>query len=61
MADRAGAEEAPYWVWRRSDGYVGCTKGRRPPSNSRDTFDVLLTTQDWPEAWALIEKERADA
>lgn len=48
-----------YYVWRRSDGYVSCTA--RPPSNGRDTFDVLLTTEDWPEAHARIEAERDEA
>jgi hypothetical protein len=49
--------QAPYVVWRRSDGYVGCTR-YVPKGYGTCTFDVLLTTDDWPEARALIASER---
>lgn len=47
-----------YYVWRRSDGYVGCTVG---PPQGRDTFDVLLITDDWPSARDHIEANRDEA
>lgn len=57
MTNHSG--ESMYHVWRRSDGYVSCSKGKKAPqSNGRDTFDVLLSTLDWPEAQARIEAER---
>lgn len=50
------AKEPTYYVWRRSDGYVSVTA--RQPANGRDTFDVLLVTDDWPTARQRTEDER---
>lgn len=60
MSDQVlpGVGGRPYVVWRRSDGYVGCTRGE--PHNSRDTFDVLLRTHDWPEAHDRVLAEQDD-
>ena len=53
-----------YYVWRRSDGYVDATT--YPPGRAYTdsngflwSYDVLLTTTDWPEARSRIERERA--
>jgi len=45
-----------YYVWRRSDGYVGSTT--YSPRNGRDTFEILLITTDWPQARQCIEDNR---
>ncbi len=46
-----------YWVWRRSDGYVGCTKSSHDPGKG---FSVLLETPDLGEARAKLAAERDD-
>lgn len=49
-----------YYVWRRSDGYVNSTTyNPSRMSYPNHTFEILLETQDWPEAYYLIESERA--
>lgn len=57
-----------YYVWRRSstkahlNGYVSSTcydPSKRPGQTDTETFEVLLITKDWPDARALIKKERA--
>lgn len=48
-----------YYVWRRSDGYIGATA--YDPSKwqwPNDAFEVLLVTQDWPTARQRIVDER---
>lgn len=51
-----------YYVWRRSDGYVGCTARNRPPGPIAEfTFDVLLVTTEWPEARERLLAERDEA
>lgn len=49
----------PLHVWRRSDGYVGWTRGQLPPSDyGSTTYTLLLTTYDESEARAVLEGER---
>lgn len=37
----------PLHVWRRSDGYVGWTRGAQPPAPyGATTYEVLITTYD---------------
>jgi hypothetical protein len=49
-----------FWVWRRGDGYVGCTRGSHLPGPDRSgPFELLLETEDWGEARALLEETRA--
>lgn len=62
MAER----KSVFWVWRRSDGYVGCTRGANPPQQQRigglsETFEVLLETDSWQLARAKLVVERDDA
>jgi hypothetical protein len=58
-----------YIVWRRSDGHVSATTGKKLPSGWRYrdhgtgelvevTFEELLVTDDWPAAHARIRAER---
>lgn len=59
-----------YTVWRRlNDGYVGCSAthgrpwgahgGTGPGDAKPTTFKVLLVTNEWPKAHALMEGEHA--
>jgi len=53
--------EAPYFVWRRGDGYVGCTRYEprgEPLGNEFNQFEILMQTDSWDEARELIETER---
>lgn len=60
-----------YHVWRRSpDGYVDSSANDYPTITMRDggwmdeqpvAFEVLLSTQDWQEAYNRIMHERARA
>ena len=54
-----------FFVWRRSDGYVGCTRGSEAPRGGtiagvRCTFLTLLETSDWGEARAMLVAERGE-
>lgn len=50
-------KEADFIIWRRNDGYVGCT--RYLPISACE-FEVLLRTASWTEAKALMDVERLD-
>jgi hypothetical protein len=52
--------EAPYYVWRRDDGYVGCTRYDPKKMSSSSTFELLLQTDVWEEAKARLRDERKD-
>lgn len=40
-------------VWRREDGYVGCT-AYDPNTMGCEKFVILLVTPDWPEALEIL-------
>lgn len=52
-----------YFVWRRDDGYISATAYN--PANlgvrGKDTFEILLVTENWPEARDMITAERMAA
>lgn len=49
-----------YYVWRRNDGYVGCTaRDAGRADHLGDDFELLLETPDWEEARKAIEHHRA--
>jgi hypothetical protein len=49
----------PLHVWRRSDGYVGWTRGTKPPAPyGTTTYDVLMVTYDEHAARARLDAER---
>lgn len=50
----------PYCIWRRSDGYVGCTTYQQRNRGSQLTFEILLETQNWDEARGRMIIERQD-
>jgi hypothetical protein len=55
---RMQVDKAPFYVWRRSDGYVSST--RYPPLDyPGQSFEMLLVTTNWPEAREKIKAERA--
>lgn len=47
--------EAPYFVWVRNDGYVGCTR-YKPNSGC----NVLFVTPEWAEAKSFLEMFREE-
>ena len=49
------AAEIKYWVWRRHDGYIGCTKGRAAPTRG---FGTLSCHDEWPDAYASLVAAR---
>jgi hypothetical protein len=69
MSETGQKKTEAYFVWRRSDGYVGGSAGRMPAGphgTDRDgtptTFEKLLETSDWyGEAVPFIEVQRAQA
>lgn len=49
----------PLHVWRRSDGYVGWTRGVHPPAPwGTTTFEVLITTYDETTAGRVMTDAR---
>lgn len=51
--------KSKFVVWKRNDGYVGATAGRLPNTYTGGdghvaTFELLLETDSWPEAYDLI-------
>ena len=53
-----------YTVWVRSDGYINASAHSDPEVPkylSPERFEILLTTNDWPTAQALVAERRANA
>lgn len=49
----------PLHVWRRSDGYVGWTRGAQPPAAyGTNTFELLTTTYDETEARRVMTEAK---
>lgn len=49
--------EAPYYVWRRSDGYVSATR-YKPQDTSTSSFEILGVHEEWEPAREQILKAR---
>ncbi|MEU3399461.1 hypothetical protein [Streptomyces filamentosus] len=49
-----------YYVWRRSDGYVAASNGRRQSSGTNDTFELLAEGADWEKMRAVVLIERSN-
>lgn len=53
-------DNAGYWLWRRDDGYVGCTR-YEPRSKALGEFTILATSDVWDDEFvAKFEAERLD-
>jgi hypothetical protein len=65
MSDTQTGRKSNFFVWRRSDGYVGCNRGSQAPRGGTIagvpcTFVELLETSDWSEAHAMLVAERGE-
>jgi hypothetical protein len=52
-----------YFVWRRNDGYIGCSNGRMPDgwrtTDGRDiSFEKLRESEDWEKCYEFMVRER---
>ncbi|MFJ4966038.1 hypothetical protein ACIP6P_26935 [Streptomyces sp. NPDC088729] len=54
-----GAHKDYFYVWRRSDGYVNASNGRRPGRDTTDTFELLAEGENWQAMRGIILVERA--
>lgn len=50
-------KEANYFVWRRNDGFVGCTR-YKPGDRQNWTFKHIAEVETWAEARPIIEANR---
>lgn len=47
-----------FYVWRRSDGYVNASNGRKPGRDTTDTFELLAEGESWQAMRGVILVER---